>query len=179
VSPNSHTETYAALKVEVDTWRWAGVPIFLRAGKRLPKRITEIAITFRRPPEFLFRHMQGAAVESNVLAIQVQPQEGISLRIGSKPPGPRVRVMPVEMDFAYGASFGTSSPDAYERLLIDAMNLDSTLFTRDDEIDEAWRLLDPLLDAGNRKVEQYEAGSWGPAASDELLARKGLHWRRL
>ena len=182
VAPESNTETYCALRLEVDNWRWSGVPIYLRAGKRLPKRITEVSVHFRRAPASLFKGRQVGRIEPNVLAIQVQPDEGISLRIQSKPPGPRLRVRPVDMDFQYGSSFGTASADAYERLLLDAMNGDPTLFTRNDEIEESWGLLDPVLQLwqeGSVPLHSYEAGSWGPAAADELLLERGHKWRSL
>ncbi|NLF25983.1 MAG: glucose-6-phosphate dehydrogenase, partial [Deltaproteobacteria bacterium] len=182
VGADSNTETYCALKLEIDNWRWSGVPIYIRAGKRLPKRITEVAVYFRRAPTALFEGRQVGEIEPNVLAIQVQPDEGISLRIESKPPGPRLRVMPVDMDFRYGSSFGALSADAYERLLLDAMNGDPTLFTRDDEIDQSWSLLDPVLEMwrdGAVKLHGYEAGTWGPSAADELLLQNGQRWRNL
>lgn len=183
VAPGSTTESFVALKLEIDNWRWSGVPIYIRAGKRLPKRITEITIFFKRPPETLF---QGRAVEleQNVLAIQVQPNEGISLKISSKPPGPRMRVRPVVMDFNYGNSFGIASADAYERLILDAMKGDPTLFTRDDEIEEAWGLLEPVFSAWRASEDapplyDYKAGTWGPSAAAGLLLPDGHRWRRL
>ncbi|MFM1848364.1 MAG: hypothetical protein RL417_1838 [Pseudomonadota bacterium] len=192
VGASSHTETFAALKLEIDNWRWAGVPIYLRAGKRLPKRVTEIAITFKRPPGSLFKGRQVGELEQNVLSIQVQPNEGMQLKISSKPPGPRLRVRPVVMDFAYTDSFGIASPDAYERLLLDAMKGDATLFTRDDEIEQAWDLLAPVLNVWGEPahangaglitgapVYTYEAGSWGPQAAAGLLKPLHHRWRRL
>lgn len=192
VAPGSHTETYAALKLEIDNWRWAGVPIYLRAGKRLPKRVTEIAIAFKRPPGSLFKGRQVGELEENVLSIQVQPNEGMQLKISSKPPGPRLRVRPVVMDFAYTDSFGIASPDAYERLLLDAMKGDATLFTRDDEIEQAWDLLAPVLNVWGEPVKSdtagavmgapmytYESGSWGPQAAAGLLKPQHHRWRRL
>ncbi len=182
VSPKSKTDTYVALKLEIDNWRWFGVPIYIRAGKRLPKRITEITIFFKSPPSSLF---QGRSVEleQNVLAIQVQPNEGISLKISSKPPGPRMRVRPVVMDFNYGDSFGVASADAYERLILDAMKGDPTLFTRDDEIEQAWDLLAPLFATwssdNSPPVFEYKSGTWGPSAAAGLLAPSGHRWRRL
>lgn len=188
ISPSSQTETFAALRLEIDNWRWSGVPIYVRAGKRLAKRITEISIAFKRAPESLFRGRQVGELDQNILAIQVQPNEGISLKICSKPPGPRLRVRPVVMDFTYGHSFGVPSPDAYERLLLDSMKGDASLFTRDDEIEEAWDLLAPVLEQwaipanakGPRPVlHTYEAGTWGPAAAAELLREQKHRWRRL
>jgi len=183
ILPSSKTETFTALKLEIDNWRWAGVPIYVRAGKRLPKRITEISIYFKKPPESMFRGRQVGELEQNVLAIQVQPNEGISLKISSKPPGPRMRVRPVVMDFTYGDSFGVASADAYERLLLDAMKGDATLFIRNDEIEQAWDLLDPVLNRWQEDasfpVETYEAGTWGPPAAAGLLRANGHRWRRL
>jgi glucose-6-phosphate 1-dehydrogenase len=183
VPRNSTTETYAALKLEIDNWRWSGVPIYVRAGKRLPKRITEITVFFKRAPDSLFKSKQGMDLEQNVLAIRVQPDEGISLKISSKPPGPRLRVRPVVMDFNYGMSFGVASADAYERLLLDAMKGDATLFTRDDEIEQSWDLLDPVQECwsslGAPHVYTYDAGSWGPKEAAELLRPMQHRWRRL
>ncbi len=183
VIPESTTETFVAMKLEIENWRWAGVPIYIRAGKRMPKRITEITVYFKRPPESLFRGRQVHELEHNVLAIQVQPKEGISLKVSSKAPGPRMRVRPVEMDFNYGTSFGTPSADAYERLILDAMRSDATLFTRDDEIEEAWDLLTPVFEAWGRSesptVHDYASGSWGPRAAAQLLKPQGHRWRRL
>ncbi|MCB0325870.1 MAG: glucose-6-phosphate dehydrogenase, partial [Bdellovibrionales bacterium] len=186
VSEKSTTETYVALEFAIDNWRWAGVPIFLRAGKRLPKKITEISIHFRNAPHTLFESEDVEFLRPNILSFEIQPDESISLRISSKPPGPKVRVQPVNMDFSYGTSFGVEPPEAYERLLLDCMRRDPTLFTRDDEIEEAWGLIQPILDvwqgAGKSAppVYGYEAGSWGPAAADEMLQRSiGRGWRRL
>ena len=179
VAPDSSTETYVTMQLEVDNWRWAGVPIFIRAGKRLPKRITEIAILFKKAPGFLF----GSEVSPNVLAIQVQPDEGISLKVGAKPPGIRMRIHDVKMDFSYAPWFGKVSPDAYERLLLDAMNGDPALFARQDEIEEAWDLLQPVIAAWQSKeappVFGYEAGGWGPGEAAELLEAGGFRWRVL
>ncbi len=183
VAPDSKTDTYVALKLEVDNWRWSGVPIYIRAGKRLAKRITEIKVFFNKAPDSLFKGRQVGELERNVLSIQVQPKEGMSLRIISKQPGTRFRVRPVEMDFTYDSSFGVASPEAYERLLLDVMKGDPTLFTRDDEIEESWELLKPIFDVWNSPnpppVCTYEAGSWGPAAADELLHKTGDSWSDL
>jgi glucose-6-phosphate 1-dehydrogenase len=182
VDPNSATDTFFALKLEIDNWRWAGVPIYIRAGKRLPKRITEITVYFRQPPGSIFKGRE-VELDQNVLAIQVQPKEGISLKISSKPPGPRMRVRPVEMDFTYDSSFGVGSPEAYERLLLDAMRGDATLFIRNDEIEEAWDLLAPMLESWNSPnpppVHEYAVGTWGPSAADDLLKPLGHRWRQL
>lgn len=183
IGVESVTETYCALKLEIDNWRWSGVPIYIRAGKRLPKRITDITVLFKRAPGSLFKGRQVEDLEPNALTIQVQPNEGMSLRINSKPPGPRLRVNAVDMDFTYDVSYGVASSDAYERLLLDSMKGDSTLFTRDDEIEEAWDLLAPFLDEWKNDpqlpVYDYEAGSWGPKAAAALLAPQHHRWRRL
>ena len=185
VNPESVTETYAALELMIDNWRWAGVPFFLRAGKRLPKRVTEISIYFKHVPHTLFEGEDVRVLEPNVLSFEIQPDEGIALRMSSKPPGPQVRVQPVNMNFSYGTSFGIQPPEAYERLLLDCMRGDATLFTRNDEIEEAWRLMDPILEVWENKSSQipvhgYEAGTWGPQAADELIRKRiGRPWRRL
>ena len=183
VDPNSTTDTYVALRLEIDNWRWSGVPIYVRAGKRLPKRITEITVYFKRPPGTLFKGRQIQELDQNILAIQVQPKEGISLRVSSKPPGPRMRIRPVEMDFTYDTSFGVESPEAYERLILDAMKGDATLFTRNDEIEESWDLLAPVFTAWKSDkppaVHAYEAGTWGPSAAADLLRPLNHKWRRL
>ncbi len=176
VASDSRTETYAAVKLRVDNWRWGRVPFFLRAGKRLPRRVTEVAIFFRPPSQLLFGQDLGA----NQLLIRIQPDEGISLRFGSKVPGPDMRLRDVRMDFRYGTSFGTPSADAYERLLLDAMVGDSTLFARRDEVEEAWRIVDSILAgwSGSDSVPAaYESGSWGPEHADAFL-RKGRRWRK-
>lgn len=182
VSPTSQTETYVALKLFIDNWRWAGVPFYLRSGKRLPRRVSEIAIQFKAAPTMIFADTPLNDLEPNVLAMKIQPDEGISLKFSSKVPGqPQIR--PVTMDFRYGASFGVTSPEAYERLLLDCMLGDGTLFTRRDEVETSWALLTPILQAWAEGSPQpfpnYEAGSWGPAAADEFIARDGRFWRRL
>lgn len=183
VANGSKTETFAAMTLEIDNWRWAGVPIYIRSGKRLPRRITELTIHFKNVPHSLFRGKNSIAIEQNVLSIQVQPQEGIQLRINSKPPGPRVDVRPVDMDFRYNQSFGIPSPEAYERLLLDAMKGDPTLFTRDDEIEEAWDFLEPVFSSWSSTdappLYTYEAGTWGPSSAAALLRIGGHRWRRL
>lgn len=182
VSGASLSETYAAWKLQVENWRWAGVPFYLRAGKRLPKRVTEIAITFKTPPIALFRHAGCAVGEPNVLVLRIQPDEGIALRIGAKRPGPTMRVETVKMDFRYAEHFGEKPPDAYERLLLDALNGDGTLFARRDEVEAAWELVEGVLDVWAESpppdLPNYEAGTWGPEAATELLARDGRRWRR-
>ncbi len=183
IAAGSKTESFVAMRLEIDNWRWAGVPIFVRAGKRLPKRITEIAIYFKRPPGSIFHRRHMLSHEPNVLSIQVQPDEGISLKMNSKPPGPRMRVRPVVMDFSYGGSFGVPSADAYERLLLDAMKGDATLFTRNDEIEYAWQYLMPILNAWKNDPEHpiysYSAGSWGPEQAQDLLREQQSKWRIL
>jgi len=182
VAPGSLRETYAAWKLQIENWRWAGVPFYLRAGKRLPKRVTEIAITFKTPPIALFRRAGVLGQEPNVLVLRLQPDEGIALRIGAKEPGPTMRVETVKMDFRYSEFFGEKTPDAYERLLLDALNGDSTLFARRDEVEAAWELVTSVLDVWResppRDLPNYEAGTWGPEAAMELLARDGRRWRR-
>ena len=183
VSASSTTDSYIALQLEVDNWRWSGVPIYIRAGKRLPKRITEIAISFIKAPDSLFKGRQVGEIEHNLLTIQVQPKEGMSLRISSKPPGPRMKVRPVDMDFTYDTSFSEASPEAYERLLLDVMKGDPTLFTRNDEIEESWDLLAPIFNAWDSSnpppVHEYTAGTWGPEAANNLLKHRGHSWRSL
>jgi glucose-6-phosphate 1-dehydrogenase len=183
ISSTSKTETYSALLLEIDNWRWKGVPIYVRAGKRLPKRITDITIYFKSAPHSLFRGRHVGTLEQNCLTIQVQPKEGMALHINSKPPGLRLSVEPVQMDFQYNQSFGVASSDAYERLLLDAMRGDSTLFTRNDEIEEAWALLEPFFDAWSDKylcpLHDYESGTWGPVEGDKLLEQRNHKWRQL
>lgn len=182
VSPTSSVETYAALKLFVDNWRWTGVPFFLRAGKRLPKRITEIAITFKTAPGLLFQK-GGCTSGPNVLAIRIQPDEGISLKMNCKVPGLVSTIQPVKMDFHYKSHFGTSPPDAYERLICDCMSGDNTLFARIDEVLASWTLLTPLINEWQKKkpdhFPNYASGSWGPKEADHLLAMEGKKWRIL
>jgi glucose-6-phosphate 1-dehydrogenase len=183
VDPASTAETYAALKLYVDNWRWAEVPFYLRTGKRLPKQTTEVAIHFKRAPLLLFRDMADpASLESNVLAIRIQPNEGITLKFHAKVPGISVRIRSVNMDFLYGASFAVEPPTAYETLLLDCLEGDSTLFARRDEIEAAWSLVTGVLD-GWRELPplafpNYEAGSWGPQEAQELMATDVRQWRR-
>ena len=181
VKPDSQTETFVALRLFIDNWRWADVPIYMRVGKRLPKSATEISIHFKKAPAVLFNK---ELCDQNVLVIRIQPDEGISLRIHAKVPGASFRIEPVKMDFHYGTSFGKASPEAYERLLLDAMSGDATLFARRDEVEEAWAFIDPIEEAWHAKKDApglffYAAGSWGPEEADDLLARDGRAWRRL
>jgi glucose-6-phosphate 1-dehydrogenase len=180
VKPDSATETFVALEVHLDNWRWAGVPFFLRAGKRLPKRVTEIAIAFKRAPHALFRAAGCGALEPNVLTLRIQPDEGISLGFGSKAPGPVIRIDPVQMDFRYDTAFGGAPPDAYERLLLDAIAGDSTLFARRDEVECAWSVITPILEAWTHRppppFPNYVAGTWGPEAADALIRQGQRMW---
>jgi glucose-6-phosphate 1-dehydrogenase len=183
VNPKSETETFVALRINVDDWRWADVPVYLRVGKRLPKSGTEISVHFKRAPSVLF-NKESVALDQNVLVVRIQPDEGISLRMQAKIPGTSLRIEPVKMDFHYGTSFGKASPEAYERLLLDAMSGDATLFARRDEVEEAWAFIDPIEEAWHAKKDPpplyfYPAGSWGPEEADALLARDGRTWRRL
>jgi glucose-6-phosphate 1-dehydrogenase len=182
VDPASETETFVAARLEIDDWRWAGVPFYLRAGKRLPKRATEIAIQFKDVPQRLFPTVADQQ-EPNLLVIRIQPDEGIQLRFAAKVPGLGIDVRPVNMDFAYGSAFTVESPDAYETLILDALLGDASLFTRADEVEAAWRIVDPIIDAwiagGEPEMPNYTSGTWGPEAADELLTREGRRWRRL
>ncbi len=181
VAADSRTETFAAVKVFIDNWRWADVPFYLRAGKRLPKRVTDISIHFRPAPYPLFKKIQGGRTQPNVLSIRIQPDEGISLKFDSKVPGATIRTAPVTMEFRYATSFGAEPPEAYERLLLETMLGDSTLFARRDEVETAWAWLDPLLRAWQNSPEPpdpYPAGTWGPPAADAMIEREGRRWRR-
>lgn len=181
VDPESRTETFVALKLFVDNWRWAGVPFYLRSAKRMPKRVTEVAIHFKSAPHRLFRQHQVADIGSNVLAIRIQPDEGITMSIGSKVPGPSIEIAPVTMEFRYASSFGVEAPEAYERLLLDALHGDGTLFTRGDEVEASWRFITPIHQmwaASKEPPHRYPAGTWGPEASAELLRRDGRMWRK-
>jgi glucose-6-phosphate 1-dehydrogenase len=182
VDPESETETYIAARFEVDDWRWSGVPFYLRTGKRLPKRATEIAVQFKEVPHRLFRD-SGSDPEPNLLAMRIQPDEGIMLRFGAKVPGLGIDVRSVTMDFTYGSAFTVDSPDAYETLILDALLGDASLFTRADEVEGAWARVTPIIeswvDAPRPEFPNYEAGTWGPEAADELLAREGRKWRRI
>ena len=183
VDKDSRTETFVALKAFIDNWRWAGVPFFLRTGKRLPTRASEISIHLKEVPPILFNAGPEAPLDPNVLSIRIQPDEGFALTISSKIPGPRVRVYPVKMDFQYGTTFGTTSPEAYERLLLDVMAGDATLFMRRDGVEAAWRWVMPILDAWGKQtgdpLPSYAAGEWGPVEADRLIESTGRRWRPL
>jgi glucose-6-phosphate 1-dehydrogenase len=181
IPPDSRTETYAALRLTIDNRRWAGVPFYLRTGKRLPTRMTEIAVIFQRAPHLPFDATDTKELGQNALVIRVQPDEGVTLRFGSKVPGSAMEVRDVNMDFAYGESFTESSPEAYERLLLDVLIGDPPLFPRQEEVELSWMILDPIEDfwASHGRPEQYPAGTPGPASADQMLARDGRAWRRL
>lgn len=181
VQEGSDTETYVALKVEVANWRWEGVPWYLRTGKRLPKRTTEISLQFRGAPHQMFSKEAFAALDPNQLILRIQPDEGITLRMGAKVPVQGIRIRPVNLDFLYGSSFLVDPPDAYETLLLDALRGDATLFTRMDEVEQQWRFVDPII-AGwqtqQKDISQYAAGTWGPTEADILIAKDGRAWRK-
>jgi len=186
VHPRSQTETYAALRVEIENWRWAGVPIYLRAGKRMAKRVTEITIQFKQPPLLLFKdnHGRGAeGIKSNIISMRIQPDEGIALRFEAKVPGPTMNISPVDMDFCYSKAFGVSSANGYERLLLDAMLGDATLFAHRDGVEATWALMTPILQywAKNpiKDFPNYAAGTWGPSTGDALMELDGRKWRKL
>jgi glucose-6-phosphate 1-dehydrogenase len=181
VPEDSTTETYVALRLEVDSWRWAGVPIYLRTGKRLARKVTEIAVTLKPVPHLAFQAEGSVGVQPNQLILTMQPNEGVSLSLGAKIPGTRMRIRPVNMEFLYGTTFMSQSPEAYERLILDAMRGDATLFTRDDEVEAQWTICDPILEgwAQNRsRLPQYPAGSDGPDEVDAILS-KGHRWRAI
>jgi glucose-6-phosphate 1-dehydrogenase len=177
-NPNSNTETFVAMRLDIDNWRWAGTPFYVRTGKRLPRRVTEIAVQFKPPPHQAFRNTADP-LEPNLLLIRIQPDEGTTLKFGAKVPAPGMRLRAVNMDFLYGASFMAQSPEAYERLLLDVMRGDQTLFARRDEVETAWTLLSGVLTAWQNApdIPLYPAGSWGPEQADQLMARDGRRWR--
>jgi glucose-6-phosphate 1-dehydrogenase len=183
IPADSTTETFVALRLFVDNWRWAGVPFYLRTGKRLPKRASEVAIQFREVPQILFNAQPDVPLEPTVLSLRVQPEEGLSLRIASKLPGPKVRIYPVKMEFNYSSSFGESTPEAYERLLLDVMAGDATLFMRRDAVEAAWEFVMPILDfwqhSRARFLPEYRAGTWGPLEADRLIEADDRQWRTL
>jgi glucose-6-phosphate 1-dehydrogenase len=179
VPADSIAATFIAAKLEIDNWRWAGTPFYIRSGKRLAKRATEVAVQFKRPPHLPFSREAAEHLEANSLVLRIQPDEGISLRFGAKAPTPTLSIRSVNMDFQYGSSFLTDVPEAYETLILDAIRGDGTLFTRQDGVERAWQICDPLIEQWTSGQPQlYAAGSWGPDASDELLARDGRRWRR-
>jgi glucose-6-phosphate 1-dehydrogenase len=179
VDPDSATETFVAVRFHISNWRWAGVPFLMRHGKRLPKKASEIAITFKSPPHQIF----GEGVPANTLVIRVQPDEGIALSFEAKRPGLSMALQNVKMDFRYGSSFGQPTPEAYERLLLDGLVGDRSLFTRDDEVELAWGLIQPILDVWHSERPEgfpnYAAGAWGPDEADRLVEGLSSGWRRL
>jgi glucose-6-phosphate 1-dehydrogenase len=180
VDSNSMTETYVAAKLFVDNWRWADTPFYVRTGKRLPRRETNIAIQFKRAPHPPFAEAAAEELRPNLLTIHVQPDEGVSLAIAAKVPGLGVKLRTVHMDFVYGGAFQVEMPEAYERLILDAMRGDATLFTRSDEVDEQWAIIDAIVAAWKRDrpaFPNYAAGTWGPPSADDLLHRDGRSWR--
>jgi len=183
VDPASTTDTYVALRLTLDSWRWAGVPFYIRTGKRMPKRTTEIAIQFKKPPLHIFRRVSPTPIMSNLLIVNVQPDEGISVRFDAKLPGSRMQLAPVMMNFRYGSAFGVPVPEAYETLLLDAMLGDPTLYARHDFVEQSWALITPVHEAwkaaGQRDIPLYEAGEWGPPEADAMMAAEGRRWRTL
>jgi glucose-6-phosphate 1-dehydrogenase len=182
-SVNSTTESYVAIRLFVDNWRWSGVPFYLRTGKRLPKRASEVAIQFKDVPQVLFNYQPEVPLEPTVLTIKVQPEEGLAMRIASKLPGPKVRIYPVKMEFNYAAGFGVTSPEAYERLILDVMAGDATLFMRRDAVETAWKWVMPILETWGRErvlhLPEYQCGTWGPIEADRLMNQDGREWRTL
>ncbi|CAN5893829.1 glucose-6-phosphate dehydrogenase [soil metagenome] len=179
----STTETFVAMKLYIDNWRWAGVPFYIRTGKRLPKRASEVAIQFKEVPHVLFNANPNVPLEPTVLTIRVQPEEGLSMRIASKLPGPKVRIYPVKMEFNYSSAFGSTSPEAYERLILDVMAGDATLFMRRDAVEAAWEFVMPILNNWERqrqfRLPEYQCGTWGPREADQLIEHDGRRWRTL
>ncbi|MDN5569921.1 MAG: glucose-6-phosphate dehydrogenase [Propionibacteriaceae bacterium] len=181
IAPDSRTETYAAFRVDIDNRRWAGVPFYLRAAKRMPRRVTEIALIMDRAPHLPFAHTDTAELGSNALVLRIQPNEGVTLRFGAKVPATQMEIRDVTMDFSYGASFAESSPEAYERLILDVLLGDPPLFPQHTEVELSWRILDPILDywaAKKHQPEGYPAGTWGPPSGRTMLERDGFVWRR-
>ncbi len=182
VPRDSFTETYAALCMSINNWRWKGVPFYVRSGKRMARRVSEIVITFKRPPGILFTEGDRYEVASNTMVIRIQPDEGLSLLLNAKVPGLETRTQPVKMRFRYSGTFGSNTPEAYERLILDAMVGDSTLFIRGDETEASWKIITPILqfwqECGTRGLESYTSGSWGPLAADRLLWENRHEWRR-
>jgi glucose-6-phosphate 1-dehydrogenase len=180
IPPTSNTETFAAMRLDIDTRRWAGVPFYLRTGKRLGRRVTEVAVMFKRAPHLPFSKTETEELGQNALVLRIQPDEGITMRFGAKVPGTMMEIRDVNMDFAYGGSFTESSPEAYERLILDVLLGDPPLFPQHTEVELAWKILDPVMEfwATHGKPEQYPSGAWGPSSAHEMLARDGRAWRR-
>jgi len=182
INPQSATETYASVRLSINNWRWQGVPFYLRSGKRMARRVSEIAVRFKRPPGTLFAESERFNLAPNTLAFQIQPDEGLSLVLNGKVPGLETRTQPVKMNFRYSTTFGSNTPEAYERLVLDAMICDCTLFIRGDEAETSWKLYTPVLEAwaaaGREGMDSYPAGSWGPASADALLAASHHVWRQ-
>ena len=179
VGPRSRTETYAAVRLTIDNRRWAGVPFYLRTAKRMPRRVTEVALNLQRAPHLPFSDT--AALGTNAVVLRIQPDEGVTLRFGAKVPGTQMELRDVTMDFAYGSSFTEASPEAYERLILDVLLGDPPLFPQHEEVELAWKILDPVLDfwaESNTPPCEYPADSWGPSEADEMIARDGFIWRR-
>ena len=180
IPTSSVTETYAALRLDIENRRWAGVPFYLRTGKRLGRRVTEVAVSFKRAPHLPFTTTATEELGQNALVMRIQPDEGVTLRFGAKVPGTAMELRDVNMDFAYGGAFVESSPEAYERLILDVLLGDPPLFPRHEEVELSWQILDPVIKywAEHGQPEPYESGSWGPASAAEMLARDGRTWRR-
>jgi glucose-6-phosphate 1-dehydrogenase len=181
VAKDSKTETFLAIRAYIDNWRWEGTPFYLRTGKRLPKRATEIAIQFRAAPHQVFSREAAEGMEPNALVLRIQPDEGISLKFGAKVPVQGIRIRSVNMDFVYGAAFMIDAPDAYETLILDALRGDPTLFTRQDEVEQQWRFVDPIAKGwalAGSDLPIHPAGTWGPTEADLLMARDGRAWRK-
>jgi glucose-6-phosphate 1-dehydrogenase len=182
ISPTSATETFAAIRLSINNWRWQGVPFYLRSGKRMPRRVSEIAVQFKRPPGTIFAPKDGFNLAANTLSFQIQPDEGLSMVLNAKVPGLETRTQPVKMNFHYATTFGSNTPEAYERLVLDAMIGDGTLFIRGDEAEASWKLYTPVLESwqaqGRAGLETYPAGSWGPEAADRLMPPGGAAWRQ-
>jgi glucose-6-phosphate 1-dehydrogenase len=182
IAPDSSTETFAALRLSINNWRWQGVPFYLRSGKRMARRVSEIAVQFKRPPGTIFPQKEGFNLAANTLSFQIQPDEGLSLILNAKIPGLDTRTQPVKMSFRYSTTFGSNTPEAYERLVLDAMIGDGTLFIRGDEAETSWALYTPVLEywrsQGRKGMESYASGSWGPEAADKLLTSRGHVWRQ-
>jgi glucose-6-phosphate 1-dehydrogenase len=180
VSPQSTTETFAALRVNIDNWRWHDVPFYLRSGKRMAKRLTNVVIQFKHVPTSIFRPLMAEQISANVLNFRIQPNEGISLRFEAKHPGPKLCMSSVTMQFDYEQAFGVPPPEAYTRLFLDVMLGDQTLFSRQDWLERSWDFVDPIIDrwssGGERGLQFYPAGSWGPAAAEELIQKDGRIW---